>query len=330
MESASARRPPALAIEIAVLAAVTVFAAKFSLVHQTANQIHPPAALEKLCDFSGETPYQNRVLVPTFVRGLEASGIAAKLGLDAMACARWIEFGCVIGLYYALRALLARFLPSRQRATFWAFAGLGLLPILYVLPRSWPYWYPWDVPAVLFTTLGLLWIREERWSAYYWMFPFATLNRETTSLLVLAFAFTQFGKLKWSSYAQHLVVQVAIWACIKRLLWFTFLHNPGIGEYYAKALEDNWAGLHEPTMWETLAWAIAFLLLPLAILAPRAREPFVRRAALLVPLFFAVSFVLAQFDELRIYGELIPFVVLGVACGAEAWRTKLAIAPSTP
>ena len=196
------------------------------------------------------------------------------------------------------------------------------------MPRTWPYWYPWDIPAVLFTTLGILWIREQRWSWYYWIFPFATLNRETTSFLIVVFALTQFGKMKWWTLAQHVVVQVAIWLCIKTLLSLTFAKNPGIGDYYADALKDNWAALREPATWRTVSLVFGVLWLPLIVFARYIREPFVRRALFVVPLFFAVTFVLAQFDELRIYGEMLPLVVLGVACGVSGWRARRVTAGS--
>ena len=52
------------------------------------------------------------------------------------------------------------------------------------------------------------------------------------------------------------------------------------------------------------------------------RESFVRRMLWVVPLFFVVSFKFAQFNELRIYGEMLPLVVLGLACSVEGWRAQ--------
>ncbi len=321
MESVSARPRLSLAIEIPLFILVAAFAGVFARFHQTLNEVHPPAALERLCAYTAETPYQNRVLVPTIVRAIDSSGIGAKFGLSQFEIARWIEACCVLALFYALRSLLAQFLANRWAPSFWAGVGLYTLPFLYVFPRASPYWYPWDIPAILFTSLGVLWIRQQRWAWYYWIFPLATLNRETTSFLILIFALTQFGQMKWSAYAQHIVVQVVIWLCIKWLLGLTFARNPGVGEYYADSLKENWAAVHQPSTWWTMSMVFGFLWLPLVVFSHYLRERFVRRALLVVPLFFAVSFALARFDELRIYGEMVPLVVLGLGCGTSVSRS---------
>jgi len=327
MEPASTRPRFSIAIEVALFLLAAAFAVGFSELHRTRNRVHPPASVELLCDYKAETPYQNRVLVPTLVRAIDASGIAARIGFTRGDSVRWIDAACVIAFFYALRALLAQFLSGRWLPSAWALAGLYALPFLYVLPRAWPYWYPWDLPAVLFTTLGLLWIQQRRWSWYYWVFPFATLNRETTSFLIVAFALTQFGRMKWLPYFEHLAAQAAIWLCIKWLLGMTFEKNPGIGEYYADALKDNLAALREPSTYGSLSLVFGFLWLPLILFAWSIRESFVRRAVLVVPLFFCVTFLLAQFDELRIYGEMLPLVVLALACGVAGWRANRAGAP---
>ena len=323
MEAGRRRTARSIAIELTLFAAVAAFAVLFAHWHQTRNMVHPPAALDRLCAFSAETPYQNRVLVPLVLRALQESGLGERPGLTLEAGARLIDVVCVIGLFYALRALLSRFAAGVWPSILGAALGLYALPFLYVLPRAWPYWYPWDSPAVLFTTLGLLWIKDQRWAWYYWIFPFATLNRETTLFLILAFALTQFGRMKWLAYFQHIGVQIAIWVGIKLLLSRTFARNPGVGEYYADALKENLVSIQDPQMWITMSTLFGFLWIPLVLLARHIRDSFARRALLVLPLFFAVSFCLAQCNELRIYGEMLPLVILGLACGM-AGRDKRA------
>ncbi|MEO6709628.1 MAG: hypothetical protein ABI054_02710 [Planctomycetota bacterium] len=328
METVPGRARLSIAVEAALLVAVAVFSLVFAGLHQSRNKVHPPAALERLCAYTAETPYQTRILVPTLVRAVDVSGIGARIGFSREDSARWIEIACTIGFFYALRALLAQFLAGAWASTLWALLGLYALPFLYVIPRAWPFWYPWDVPAVLVTTLGLLWIRRGQWSWYYWVFPFATLNRETSLFLILIFGLTQLGKLSLWSLAQHIAVQAAIWLCIRWLLAMTFKHHPGVGDFYADALKDNLAALRHATTWMTLSLVFGFLWLPLAIFLRWVREDFVRRALIVVPVFFAAALGLAQFDELRIYGEMLPLVVLGLACGVSGWRASRVTAPS--
>ncbi|MBK8178617.1 MAG: hypothetical protein IPK67_06950 [Planctomycetes bacterium] len=328
--------PPARPVQAALFLAVAAYAAVFAHGHWEWNLVHPPADLSLLVQFKAETPYQYRLLVPLLIRGLEELGLPALLGLSLEALARWIDGLVVVGIFYATRALLGRFLANRAAAGRWALLALWALPFLYLLPRMWPYWYPSDTTAVLCMTLGVLWIRDQDWPKYYWLFPLATLNRESTSFLIAVFALTQFGRLRLSALAAHLAVQTAIWITIKALLQFTFIKNEGVGAYFAEALSYNWSLRGEPERWWTLSMVYGFLWIPLAWLSRHVRDPFVRRSLVLVPLFFVVSYVLAQFDELRVYGEMLPLVVLGVAVGARDRRARRdgvgarATAPSAP
>jgi hypothetical protein len=320
---------PARSAEAAVFLAVAVFAGLFAHFHWSLSIFHPPATLERLVAFTAETPYQYRVLVPALLRGLDASGVLGLLGASLESAARTLEAEAVVGLFYALRALLARFVPGPWAPTRWAALGLYALPFLYVFPRFWPYWYPGDVPAVLFMALGLVWMRDQRWAAYYWLFPFATLNRESTALLIAIFALTQFGRLRPVPLALHLAAQLAIWGVFKVLLAYTFKRNEGVGAVYDGALAYNWSLAGEPLRWATLATAFGFLWVPLVVLARHVQDRFVRRALAVVPLFVASCFVVAQFDELRVYGELLPLVLLGVACGAVGRRARRTASPAT-
>ena len=130
MEPAPVRQRLSNAIEVALIILVGSFAFFFSEFHQSLNRVHPPATLERLCAYTAETPYQNRILVPTIVRAIDTSGAAAKVGLTQLDIARWIEAACVLALFYALRALLAQFFRDRWSPTLWSLVGLYALPFL--------------------------------------------------------------------------------------------------------------------------------------------------------------------------------------------------------
>lgn len=314
-EAARARSGPGWPTEVALALAVATFAWFFSGLHQTENIVHPPASVERLAAFDAEIPYQYRILVPLLIHGAQRFGLAHSLSMDAMELARALDALCVIGLFYALRALIARFVDGRWKPSAWSALGLATLPFLYVLPRAWPAYYPYDLSAILCFALGLCWMHARHWPAYYWLFPFATLNRETTSVLVVLFLLTQWKAMPIHRLMLHLAVQTAIWFGIKWLLQRTFGNNGGVGEYYGDALRDNLALLSQPAKLFAMTMVFGYLWLPLLFVAHRIREPFARRALLGLPLFFALGFRFAQFDELRIYGEGVPLVILGLATG---------------
>jgi hypothetical protein len=176
----------------------------------------------------------------------------------------------------------------------------------------------------------VLWIFERNWIPYYAAFPFATLNRETTALLIVTFALTQFGALRRVALARHLAAQVALWFAIKALLHVAFADNPGVGQYWAGALRNSWTALQDPANLATLATVFGFLWLPLAWFAREIREPSVRRAVLAVPLYCAACAAMAQVLELRVYGEALPLVVLGVACGVAGRLARRVPAVAVP
>src|SRR5687768_10548497 len=100
MESASARPRLALAVEVALAVCVALFSVVFAQEHRSRNIVHPPASLERMGEFTAETPYQRRILVPTVVEAIEKSGLGAKLGLSREDSARGIEIACVIAFFY--------------------------------------------------------------------------------------------------------------------------------------------------------------------------------------------------------------------------------------
>src|SRR5467141_3903723 len=99
------------------------------------------------------TPYQYRVLVPWIVRA-------------------------------AVEMHLIR--PESEMAMF---VGLQVvaLSVYAILPFNYfnlPY-YPYDVPSVVFFTLGLILIHDRNWVWFYPLFGIATLNRETSIFLTV-------------------------------------------------------------------------------------------------------------------------------------------------
>jgi hypothetical protein len=85
--------------------------------------------------------------------------------------------------------------------------------ILLALPFNllYTYWYPNDIPAVLFFTLGLIAFYRRSWPWYYLLFVVATLNRETTLFLTFLFVVTNLDRLSLKQLAGHTAVQLFIW-----------------------------------------------------------------------------------------------------------------------
>jgi hypothetical protein len=139
----------------------------------------------------------------------------------------------------------------------------------------------------------------------------ATFNRETTVFLTIAFVLTRFGRMPLVPLGLHAAAQATIWVAVKLVLDRLYGANPGVGGYYAHAFTENLAMLAAPENYLLLASSFGFLWIPLLVFGRRIEDEFARRALLVLFPCFAVGLKLAVFDELRIFGEMIPIVLLG-------------------
>ena len=300
-----------LALEALFAAGVLLAAARFVTLHLASTIVHPPASLALLCAGEGEIPYQYRALVPWLV-----DRIALRLpdggGDPRQAIAVGFEVASVVALCYAVRALVAPLVRPPLAAAASALLVFHALGHLYVLPEAWPFWYPSDLPSVALFAGGLLALRSGRWVVYYPLFALATLNRETACFLTIVHVLTRLDPRRLGALAAHVAAQTAIWAAIKLGLAATYDGNPGVGGWDRGAWSQNLISLREPRTWLLLASSFGFLWIPLAAFGHRIADAFARRALLVLPVMLAAGLRLAVVDELRIYGEGIPLVVLGL------------------
>lgn len=297
--------------ELVLALLVVLLSADFARRHFLANFVLPEASIGKLAEFTSTTPYQYRVLVPALVRWIFYGLVAVGAGVSRIVIAISLEFLAVVAAFYALRALFERFVSGTLGPVLGALALFLVLPFNFIFPKNWPYWYPWDVPALTFTAIGLLLIHDRRWKLYYPLFIAATLNRETSCFLTIVLLLTWYQRLPLRQLLAHVAAQAVIWIAIKVAIERAFADHEGYGRFYSEALRDNMVVVSDWKNWPLLFSNFGYLWIPIAIGFRRIESPFIRRALWVVPLFVAIVFKTAQFDELRAYGEMIPIVLLG-------------------
>jgi hypothetical protein len=269
--SDAAMRPPRRALRRCVLLLVYLAASLlFTELHMAWSYGHPAATPEQLMRFEAARPYQYRVLVPAL-----AHLVHGATGLDASASYRLIGVLAGFFLLVAFRGYLSRFVPP-------AAAASGALAILYPLlwnvsPAS-PlrFFYPSDVPAVLFTVLGLAALAAERMKLFYLVFAVATLNRETSCFLGFAYLFAGLGRRDLATLSRHLGLQLTIWLAIKLALDTVFAGSPGsLVDLMAPRNAALWSSL---LRLEPVAADSARLARPAPVPAarPRRRDPLLR------------------------------------------------------
>jgi len=296
-----------------------VILALHSVPYQLAACTPPPDhgddSPEALAAGTASTPYQYRVLVPWLVRG--ALGVHAISPAAERSLFVAIEVIALVWLAFVFRRYVSLFIADRKVASVAALSVFAILPFNYF---NLPY-YPYDVPSVLFFTLGLVLIHDERWTWFYPLFVIATLNRETSIFLTVAMVLALADRYPWSKLAILAGSQVALWAAIKAVLYALYAHNRWMGYgIYQFQLKVNLATLYAFPVKGVIALATwGCLWLAVVVWRDRIRDRFLQRNLLTVPFFIAGMLLVGFVTELRIYGEVLPIVL------AAAWVAFLGV-----
>ena len=265
------------------------------------------ASPEKLALGVAATPYQYRVLVPFLVRQLTPQAATEPAAFKPGYWA--VEFLALVALGFAVRRYLALFIRGQAMTSVLALSTYALLPFNYRLQD----FYPYDVPSMLFFTVGLILIDQRRWLLFYPLFVVATINRETSIFLTVATALIWFGRQPVHQTAVHVLGQGVLWLLTKWWLFETFKGNPAFGYgLFQPQLKMNVVLLLEHPL--SIAAALstwAFLWIPVIARYDRIRHPGLRRTLWLVPMVVAAMTLVGVVTETRIYAELLPVVMAG-------------------
>ena len=212
--------------------------------------------------------------------------------------------GFVLSLRYLMRAL-----DYPEKVIDWVSAAALPLMIPMFLAG-----YIYDFPMLFLFTLGLAMSLRRLWLAYLGVFLLASLNKETSILLTLVFAFHYWRNLVFKTiFYRLLAAQLILFIAVKMGLAWIFRANPGgMFEYH---LPDQIRAIQSMP---GLALFLGLILCGLGVLIARRwlEQPLFLRHTLLIAiplgilyLFFSMPF------ELRVFYELYPVVLLMVVNG---------------
>ncbi len=308
-DRATARMSP-WSVQLGTFAAVVVSAWYFVHLRYLFNSKFPLATPAALADGTAYIPFQFRALIPWIAGAIRSSGMA-----DLTTAYQWLEGSAVVGLYYAFRYLLAP-LMTRGAAALLSFSIFFVLPFNYILPRAIPILLPYDLPAVLFMTLGLALMRRRMWGWYYIIFAVGCLNRETMVFLAVVLIALDFGGPNHRSLLPHLGVHAAIWGVVKVLMSMLYGGNPGTAfELYHVGTQT----LHLTTNIQLLVAPLSLLLILsnfgfawVIVVAfwKRVDDRFTRKAIWVIPPYLLLTFIAGNMNEIRVFGELMPLVLV--------------------
>lgn len=282
-----------------------IFSYYFMHIRFVLNYQYARASLLAIFNGSAAVPFQYRILIPWFVRMLENTKLS--FGDTPLRLFRLIEFLSIFSLAVTFRYYLSLFFKNQTISTFVSLTLFYVLPFNFLLLPT--IWYPWDMPAILLFTLGLILLYKKKWTIYYLLFIVATLNKETTCFLTLIYLFTAIGKDKPKTIALHCFFQLIIWCTIKYFLYQLYFNNPGAGIFEGQ-LSKNINFFKNIKNYPFFFSNMGFLWIPTFFYFRLIEARFVKRSLLVIFPFFLVMMLAGNIIELRAYGELIPVVLV--------------------
>jgi hypothetical protein len=281
------------------------------------NREYHRATISLLLNNSAELPYQYRILIPWLAGVMNRIHISF---LDSpIRIFQLVEFASVFFLIVAFRKYLSLVIVKEEipktksdisyTPALLSFTLFYALPFNFLFPRYYPVWYPWDMPSVLFFTMGLILLYQKKWIYYYPLFIAATFNRETTCFLTFVYLFTAIGRSPFKRVGLHCAFQLLIWLSIKYFLYQLYSENPGHG-VFATRMAHNIEFLKNPRSYSYLFSSMGFIWIPVLFYFRFIPDFFVKRSLLVLIPFMGGLFVVGNMDELRIYGEMIPVMLI--------------------
>jgi hypothetical protein len=226
---------------------------------------------------------------------------------------------------------------------------LVLCVVTYSLHVVQNFRFVYDLPSLMFFSVGLYLIYFRKSTVLLVvLFAVATLNRETTLLLIPFFLLSACvdrtppaagepgptpidshpGGAKLTIHwrgavraetAVPALLMLAYWAAWHLFVFHVFRHN--VSEYYPR-LHWNWNYFTHVRYYPQLAGACGYLLPVLLLFRKRIPDPQLRLWVWVLPAWYAVMGVWGLLVETRIFGELLPYVACSAAILAEEALTS--------
>jgi hypothetical protein len=274
-------------------------------------------------------PFQTRLLLAPLFRWADDDGFmvryAAHLSINTYFFPNGIAPQDILAFYLNIVCVLIAgwvavrlYSASTQKNLLGEFVYpvfLGLCFMTYVLHMVQNYRYVYDLPSLAFFSIGLYLIYFRK--SPFWfiaLFAVATLNRETTLLLLPFYVLSQTvnagGKMEWKKLYSLRVAGVVLplmlyWFVWHGLIFHLFATNPS--EYYSRILANlnTFKALRfYPQMFSILGYLPLFLWLN----RKRLRDSQLRIWMWVLPIWFGLMTVWGILVETRIFGELIPYI----------------------
>lgn len=311
--------------EIFVSGALLLLACNFALNFARDGQYF--LSIEKFTDLDVALPYQYRILmVPVFQMLIPFFKTANLQTLFThvptyLATPEALAYFTVntVSFFIAVqtfRRIAFDILHSTKLTACAVFLFIVLTYVTFVLNPNLNFILPYDLPSLAFIQLGTLCIIRERWKTVIVLFAFATVNRETTFLLIF------FLVLRWwfHQYKERnsALITAAVlsffWAAIKLALSLSIAGNGSedlsIGGIAAWRLGYNLTEFLKPWQWPSLL--PNFLPFGILIMLLTGRIKSDQEWHMTALAGYAALFLVANVTEFRAFADLIGFFTMSL------------------
>lgn len=206
---------------------------------------------------------------------------------------------------------------------------LALVAFTYTLLTTHALRFVYDFPSLAFFAIGTCLIYRRRHAWFVLLFAIATVNRETTLLLLPLYAVTQCIPLRhstttslspdWSRLYAPRTMQVASPLAVAWIAWHLYVVHRFAGNASAAGprVVLNFGLLLCPLSWPQVATACGFLCPIIFACRNRIQDATLRLWVWLLPAWFGFMLVFGLLIEPRVFGELIPLVACTAGLIAE-------------
>jgi hypothetical protein len=233
------------------------------------------------------------------------SAVAPGHVLEFAACFG-VMFVALFGFALVLRRLVRAVYPTPPAvADLASLVALVIIPAVFFRAENVIY----DPMTLLMFTLGVYLIYIRSRLLYFLVFLLATVNKETSILLVPLFVLREQGVLRRWTLALLAAGQVLAFLGVKAAIAYALRGTPG--SFVEFHLYDHNLGLVTQPAFYVKTFGVVIPLALMTVLDWKEKPSFLRRGLLvcLLPLV-AFALFLGYVDELRDYYEAYPFVVL--------------------
>jgi hypothetical protein len=296
-------------------------------------------------------PFQQRMMMMAPMRWAHHSAALHRLAAFLTGVPGWFPYGvrpegiaeAVIDLFcLAVAGLVAQRIYQASSRTglltdFVYPLTLLMVAVNYCFLTIHALRFLYDFPALAFFATGvyLIYFRFPAW-AFAMLFLVATINRETTLLLLPLYAVAQYvrrtdapaagttQRASWRGLWALRTLGVVLSLCAYWIGWHWWVtrHFAGNASEVKPRLLVNLGILVCPLAWPQLIGVCCYLWPFVFIYRRLVPDPILRAWIWLLPLWFGFMFYYGVFIETRIFGELIPLVACTVMLIAEELLLK--------